>query len=564
MTERAAPPPRGTSRRSVLRAAAGVGAAALASPLLTAGPAAAAAYTHPGMLHLASDFSRMATKVNAAAQPWNQGWQVMIANSHALPTYTANPQAIIYRGDGSIENYGILYNDIAAAYQNALRWKIQGLTAHGNAAVAILNAWSSTLTEISGSADRFLAAGIYGYEFANAAEIMRGYSGFDLTAFQTLMTNVFYPLSSAFLTSHNGAYNTNYWASWDLCNIACVLATGILCDDSAKVDEAVTYFKTGVGMGSIENAIPYVYADEGLAQWQESGRDQGHTMLGIGLMGTICEMAWHQGIDLYGYDDNRFLKAIEYVAKYNLGEDDVPFTDYYWFYGAPGVWSGSQTFTEISTGSRGQIRPIWAQLYNHYGVRKGLFAPNTAAYSKIVEPEGGGGDYGSTSGGYDHLGLTQLTSTEQARTTLPTGVKRSLQSVNYPTYYASYDTSSLGVLTNVTSASSATLKTEAGFTIVAGLASSAGYSLQTADGRYLRHSSFRIVPATSDGTDTFNKDATFYALPGSTSGSVRLVSFNYPGRCIRHRNYELWVDPYDLTDSVFPADSSFTPVTSWA
>ncbi|WP_371552246.1 AbfB domain-containing protein [Streptomyces sp. NBC_00554] len=561
MTERAAQP-KGTTRRNLLKAATGVGVAALASPLLTASPASAAV-VHPGMLHTAADFTRMASKVSAAAQPWQDGWAVLIANSHSLPTYTANPQATIYRGSGTPENYGILYNDIAAAYQNALRWKIQGAGEHGNAARDILNAWSSTLTTLDGSADRFLSSGIYGYEFANAAEIMRGYSGFDLTAFQNLMRNVFYPLSNDFLVNHNGAYITNYWASWDLCNIACVLATGILCDDQAKIDQAITYFQSGAGMGAIANAIPYVYNDQGLAQWQESGRDQGHSMLGIGLMASICEMAWHQGYDLYGYDSNRFMKAIEYVARYNLGED-VPFTDYTWHYGAPGVWEGWQTFTEPSTASRAQVRPIWAQLYNHYAVRRGLFVPNTAAFAKIVEPEGGGGDYGSTSGGYDHLGLTQLTSTEQTRTTLPTGATRSLQSVNYPTYYASYGTDSLGALTQVTSSSSSTVKQQAGYTIVAGLADSAGYSLRASDGRYLRHYAFRVELGTSDGTDAFNEDATFYALAGSTSGSVRLVSHNFPGRCIRHRNYELWVDTYDLVSGTFPADSSFTPVTAWA
>jgi hypothetical protein len=556
------PESKGSSRRNVLKAAAGIGAAAVAGPLFTASPAAAA-IVHPGALHTQADFDRMAARVNAAAQPWKAGWDVLIANSHSSPTWTPNPQATIYRGSGTPENYGILYNDIAAAYQNALRWKIQGLSAHGDAARNILNAWSSTLTKVDGSADRFLAAGIYGYEFANAAEIMRGYSGFNLGAFQNMMRNVFYPMNNEFLVNHNGAYITNYWANWDLCNMASVLAIGILCDDQAKVDQAVNYFKTGAGMGSIFNVVPYVYADQGLAQWQESGRDQGHSMMGIGMLGTICEMAWHQGYDLYGYDDNRFMKACEYVARYNLGED-VPFTDYVWHYGAPGVWEGWQTFTDVSTASRGQNRPIWAQLYNHYAVRKGLFVPNTAAYMKRVEPEGGGGNYGSSSGGYDHLGLTTLTSTEQARTTLPTGVTRSLQSVNYPAYYASYGSDGLGVLTTVASSSSAAVKQEATFTIVAGLADSAGYSFRASDGRYLRHYNFRIELGTSDGTDAFSQDATFHALPGSASGSVRLVSHNYPGRCIRHRNYQLWVDPYDDVTTVFRADSSFAPVTAWA
>jgi hypothetical protein len=66
-----------------------------------------------------------------------------------------------------------------------------------------------------------------------------------------------------------------------------VLAIGVLCDDEAKVDEAVTYFKSGPGNGSIVHAVQVVHPG-GLGQWQESGRDQGHTMLGLGLAGAIC------------------------------------------------------------------------------------------------------------------------------------------------------------------------------------------------------------------------------------------------------------------------------------
>jgi hypothetical protein len=43
---------------------------------------------------------------------------------------------------------------------------------------------------------------------------MRGYPGFDISRFKTMMRSVFYPLNSQFLRTHNGAYITDYWGSW--------------------------------------------------------------------------------------------------------------------------------------------------------------------------------------------------------------------------------------------------------------------------------------------------------------------------------------------------------------
>jgi hypothetical protein len=345
----------------------------------------------------------MASNVRSGAQPWQAGWNRLVANGHSQSTWKPRATATIVRGGATGQNYRVLYNDVHAAYQNALRWRVSGDTAHADTARDILNAWSATLTTVTGDADRFLAAGIYGYQFANAAALMRGYPGFDLARFQQMMLTIFYPLNNDFLTHHNGACITNYWANWDLCNIASVLAIGILCEDTAKINQAVDYYKNGAGNGAIANAVPFLYPG-GMGQWQESGRDQGHTMLGIGLAGAICEMAWNQGIDLYGYDDGRFLAGCEYVAAYNLGQD-VPFTTYTW---RNGDGCASQTQTAISAGSRGQDRPIWGLVYNHYVKRRSMSAPNVTAYAARVQPEGGGGDYGGDSGGFDQLGFGTL------------------------------------------------------------------------------------------------------------------------------------------------------------
>ncbi|MFI0537574.1 alginate lyase family protein [Streptomyces sp. WSLK1-3] len=401
------------SRRGLLRSAGGLGAAlalgggTLATAMAATADAAPATWTHPGMLHNAGDINRAKVRVAAGDDPWLSGWNRLVANSHSQSTWTARATATIVRG-GTGENYSLLFNDIAAAYQNALRWRVGGTEANAACAARILNAWSTTLTSVTGNADRFLAAGIYGWQFANACELMRGYSGFDLAAAQEMLVKVFYPLNNSFLTHHNDACITNYWANWDLCNMAAVLAIGILNEDAAKYDQAVTYFKSGAGNGSLAHAVPYLYTDSAgyaLGQWQESGRDQGHTMMGMGQMGALCEMAWNQGEDLYSHDSRRFMKAAQYVAKYNLGED-VPFTTYTW---GTGQNCAASSQTVISSDSRGQVRPVWALLHFHYNRRLGLDDRYISQmYYDLVAPEGGGGDYGTTSGGFDQLGFGTL------------------------------------------------------------------------------------------------------------------------------------------------------------
>lgn len=365
-------------------------------------------FIHPGLLHTEQSFTRMRNKVDAGAEPWLSGWKRLTSNSHASLNWVSSAVDTVYRGyDGTHpENYHLLYNDIAAAYATAIRWKVSGDVAYANKSIEILNAWSSKLKYLGGNNDRVLAAGLYGYQLANAAEIMRTYSGWkaaDFTRFKNMMLTVFYPVNHGFLTRRERCI-THFYANWDQCTMMSILAIGVLCDNREYYNEAVNYFKHGAGNGAIGNAVYYIH-ENGLGQWQESGRDQGHSSLGIGLMGIFCEMAWNQGDDLYGYDDNRFLKGAEYVAKYNLGED-VPYTTY------NNCLNVNQT--QISAGGRGNTRPIWELVYNHYVHRKGLSAPYTAKFAVKVRPEGGGGNYGPSSGGYDQLGYGTLLYTQDS------------------------------------------------------------------------------------------------------------------------------------------------------
>ncbi len=540
------PSPKATRRRLLKGAAAGGLAIAGLGGLA---PAAAqdigtAATAHPGMLHTQADFAYIAAKIATGTEPWASGWNRLTANPHSQPGWVPRPLATVIRG-GTGQNYPQLYNDVHAAYQNALNWRISGNTASRDTAVEICNAWSAMLVEVTGNADRFLAAGIYGYQFANAAELLRDAPGFDLGRFQTMLVNCFYPLSDDFLRNHNGACITNYWANWDLCNIAGILATGILCDDDAMIDQALDYFWNGAGNGSIQHAIPFLH-DGGLAQWQESGRDQAHSMMGIGLMATVMEMAWNQGIDLYAARDNAFAQAAEYVARYNLG-NDVPFTTYSWGTGQNCAYAEQ---TAISYASRGAVRPVWAMINHHYWSRRGLAMPNTAAIAAQIAPEGGGGDYGTTSGGFDALGFGTLLYT---RDRVAVAANR-IQSYNHQDRYVRHSNFTVRLDANVS------LAEDARFHVTTGLADLAddcvSFESRNFPGYYLRHVGFALTLEANDGSAQFAADATFRRVAGLADAAwTSFRSYNYPDRHMRHANYVLRIDP--ITDATGRADATF-------
>jgi len=370
---------------------------------------ARAAFVHPGCLHDQNDINRMQTQVAANAQPWLGGWNNLTASTFAQNTRVANPVQVVTRGcaDSCSENYTSCMQDAAAAYQNALRYVISGDTSYANCAVNILNAWASTLTQIDPCcSDHALLAGIQGYQFAGAAELLRNYSGWSATsfnAFKQWMLNVWYPNNHDFLTTHFNTCISHYWCNWDACNLASMISIGVLCDNQAVFDEAVNYFKTGAGNGALAQAVFYTHGP-GLGQWQESGRDQGHTQLGVGLESYVCEVAWKQGVDLYGYvsSGKTLIDGSEYVASYNLG-NTVPYTTY--------NNCDNVNQTSIYSLDRGvnTNRTFWDMTYNAW-VRKGLTATYTSQMATALRPDHGGG-YGSTSASwaFDHIGFSTLT-----------------------------------------------------------------------------------------------------------------------------------------------------------
>ncbi|MEK7951431.1 alginate lyase family protein [Luteolibacter soli] len=339
-------------------------------------PALARDFIHPGGLHTQADFDRMKTKVAAKEHPWIDGWETLLKDRKAASDYKAAPHPHMASRQRA-------QDDATAAYLNALRWVISGEKDHAECAVRILNGWASTVNELPKGPDQPGLSGIPIGSFALAAEVLRTYPGWsaaDQDKFKHLLLDYFYPVCHDFLVRHNGSEDNNYWANWDTCNLRAILAIGVFCDDSAKFDEAVDYFKNGRGMGSLKNAVPFLYPG-GLGQWQESGRDQAHAMGGMGLLVETCQVAWNQGLDLFSHDNNRLLAAGEYTAQFTLWKG-VPYTFY------TNDDRANQYY--ISRNYKGRLLTSHFELmYNHYVVRQKLKAPQVQLLAELRRPEPG-------------------------------------------------------------------------------------------------------------------------------------------------------------------------------
>lgn len=281
-------------------------------------------FIHPGALHTNEDFKRVQKHVQAKEQPWYRAWQHLESTKLAQTTWVPTPQEVIVRGanDALPENYGYAYRDAHSAYQLALRWMVGGNTSYADHAAEILDGWASTLVDIDGNSDKYLAAGLYGYQFANAAELLRGYTSWPKTsqkAFGAILNNIFAVYNRDFLEHHNDKQDF-YYANWDLCNIASLMAIGIFNDNRTMYDYAVNYFKDGLPSQPdvvANGALPYFsianFTEDGsgktLMQIQESGRDQAHSLLCISLLGVIGQQGWNQGVDLYSVYGHQILNA---------------------------------------------------------------------------------------------------------------------------------------------------------------------------------------------------------------------------------------------------------------
>jgi hypothetical protein len=340
-------------------------------------------FIHPGLLQSREDLARMKIAVAAKTEPIFSGYEVFRTNAQSQLDYKMRgPLAMVGRNPTVGQN--VYDSDANAAYQCAIMWCITGNIAYANKSKEIIDAWSSTLKSITGR-DAVLMAGLGPFKMVNAAEILRytdaGWSQVKIRQTEKHFREVVYPVIKDFAPFANG--------NWDTAAIKTMMAIAVFCNDRKMFEQALDYYVNGAGDGRLTH---YIINETG--QCQESGRDQQHTQLGLAHLGDCCEIAWHQGLDLYGYDDNLLLKGFEYTAKYNLGED-VPFAETL-------DRTGKYHHLIISTNGRGRLRAVFEEIYNHYVNRVGIPAPFTQRAAESIRPESTGGP------GADHVGFGTL------------------------------------------------------------------------------------------------------------------------------------------------------------
>lgn len=405
-------------------------------------------FAHPGGIVSQEDIDR-AKQLLADGDPRiKQAWNILCANAYSQADVQTWPTWTVIRGGGSGQNYMNCARGAAMAYQNALRWKIGGTKANADAAVRILMAWVDGCNGLGGDTNMSLAAGIYGHEFANAAELMRDYEGWapeDFNRFKQWIVRVFYNPAIDFLRRRHDTWANfryaslgerpgHYWSNWGLCNALCVMSIGILCDDVHMYNQGVSFYKYDhVGTFKdrskesvilndgcnefIGNLVPVPLPDSRgplgyLGQMQESGRDQGHALMALGLALDICQVGLTQGDDLFAYMNDRIAAGTEHVAALNFGGvagSNLPWVTYNyadcrgtmgagWMQGAP------------NEGGAGEYRPYWDRAIGYYEGLRGVKLQYAEKASAKVCPDGGGGNYSQNSGGFDALGFSTLTS----------------------------------------------------------------------------------------------------------------------------------------------------------
>jgi hypothetical protein len=323
------------------------------------------------------DFLR--TKIAAGEQPWAGIADALKRQSYASPTFKAKPVPVVECGPYSNPSVGCAdeWRDGMAAYAQALLWYVTRDEAYARNAIAIMNAWSSTLRGHSNS-NGPLQQGWAGATWPRGAEIIRhtytGWAAADIARFETMLKTQYLPG----VINGSGA-NGN----WELTMIDAAIGIGVFLDDKATFDKAVAMWRQRIPAYfymATDGPKP-LPAPRGNSDWsgatvfmdgiaEETCRDLTHTQYSIASAMYVAETALIQGVDLYKEQEKRLATTVEFHAGFLDGV-------------APPSWLCGGSLAGLTA------RPTWEIAYNHFANRLGQSLPHTKNLVMRIRPTGG-------------------------------------------------------------------------------------------------------------------------------------------------------------------------------
>ena len=303
-------------------------------------------FVHPGIFYTQGDFDRMKAMVAAGKEPWKRTFEALRGNRFSNAGVWSRPRGGEI-GPGQFNS--TIGFDGRYAHDIALMWKLTGDEAYAMKARDFLvnnSNWTGTSWAGTGPLDNGKI-----FLLIEAAEMMRDYPGWkkeDQAKFGEMLRKVFYP--------HIMTGDIMRWGNQGLMAWHGQLAMAIFLDDRKMYDRVWNYI-TGLphrpddvpycsggawrpawpanyGEFNIERTKPsaigqepdwgyddqlqyYIYPN---GQSEEICRDQAHATFGLFQMVSLAEIFWNQGDDLYSMLDNRILKGIEWILRYNKSD----------------------------------------------------------------------------------------------------------------------------------------------------------------------------------------------------------------------------------------------------
>jgi hypothetical protein len=355
--------------------------------------AGAAGFTHPGLLSTAGELQFVKGRIQAGAQPWTKAFEALRSDPLVSLTRPPHPRADIECGSYNNPDLGCddATYDAKAAYGLALLWYFTQDKRYADKSIQYLDAWAAAYRSI-GLSNAPLVSGWTLPAFANAAEILRytdaGWSPAQIKAFTNMLLRWLPEVDDKEPRASN----------WIFSLMEAKMAIGIYTDNPALFNEAVAMWRKRAptfsylasdGPAPVQAGSTATVTQE--TQWhgqkvfvdgiaQETCRDIGHMLLGVGAMVYGAEMAWHQGVDLYGEERKRITAMLEFHGRWFNGEA-VPA----WLCGGALLLHPTTPFP-----ASGIPSDNFEMAYNHYRM-EGFALPQSALVVSKSRPAGAGG-----------------------------------------------------------------------------------------------------------------------------------------------------------------------------